>query len=336
MEEKISGIHPIFRTILLRLGLGLITVFAFSIIIFSCFSFLPGDFATEILGQSATKSSVAALRSELGLDKHPIPRYFEWLSNVFQGDFGSSFSGRSKVQGDQGDRSRQVVELIIPRLKNTLFLTGVSALVAIPLALLLGISAALYRNSYYDRSATGFSLVTVSSPEFFTGYIFILLLATLFPVFPTIANVNEDTSLIQRFYLTALPVFTLTLVTMGHMMRMTRSAIINILSSEYIEMAKLSGATRYEVIVKHALPNAWAPIAQVITINLAYMLIGSVVVEFVFNYQGIGRLMVGSVYNRDIPVVQACALIFASTYVILNLLADLIGIISNPRLLYPK
>ncbi len=314
----------------------MITVFAFSVIIFSCFSFLPGDFATEILGQSATKSSVEALRSELGLDKHPIPRYFEWLSNVFQGDFGSSFSGRSKVQGDQGDRSRLVVELIIPRLKNTLFLTGVSALVAIPLALLLGISAALYRNSVYDRSATGFSLVTVSSPEFFTGYIFILLLATLFPVFPTIANVNEDTSLIDRFYLTALPVFTLTLVTMGHMMRMTRSAIINILSSEYIEMAKLSGATRYEVIVKHALPNAWAPIAQVITINLAYMLIGSVVVEFVFNYQGIGRLMVGSVYNRDIPVVQACALIFASTYVILNLLADLIGIISNPRLLYPK
>ena len=292
---------------------------------------MPGDFATEILGQSATKSSVEALRSELGLDKHPIPRYFEWLSNVFQGDFGSSFSGRSKVQGDQGDRSRLVVELIIPRLKNTLFLTGVSALVAIPLALLLGISAALYRNSVYDRSATGFSLITVSSPEFFTGYIFILLLATLFPVFPTIANVNEDTSLIDRFYLTALPVFTLTLVTMGHMMRMTRSAIINILSSEYIEMAKLSGATRYEVIVKHALPNAWAPIAQVITINLAYMLIGSVVVEFVFNYQGIGRLMVGSVYNRDIPVVQACALIFASTYVILNLLADLIGIISNPR-----
>ena len=314
----------------------MITVFAFSVIIFSCFSFLPGDFATEILGQSATKSSVEALRSELGLDKHPIPRYFEWLSNVFQGDFGSSFSGRSKVQGDQGDRSRLVVELIIPRLKNTLFLTGVSALVAIPLALLLGISAALYRNSVYDRSATGFSLVTVSSPEFFTGYIFILLLATLFPVFPTIANVNEDTSLIDRFYLTALPVFTLTLVTMGHMMRMTRSAIINILSSEYIEMAKLSGATRYEVVVKHALPNAWAPIAQVITINLAYMLIGSVVVEFVFNYQGIGRLMVGSVYNRDIPVVQACALIFASTYVILNLLADLIGIISNPRLLYPK
>ena len=314
----------------------MITVFAFSVIIFSCFSFLPGDFATEILGQSATKSSVEALRSELGLDKHPIPRYFEWLSNVFQGDFGSSFSGRSKVQGDQGDRSRLVVELIIPRLKNTLFLTGVSALVAIPLALLLGISAALYRNSVYDRSATGFSLVTVSSPEFFTGYIFILLLATLFPVFPTIANVNEDTSLIDRFYLTALPVFTLTLVTMGHLMRMTRSAIINILSSEYIEMAKLSGATRYEVIVKHALPNAWAPIAQVITINLAYMLIGSVVVEFVFNYQGIGRLMVGSVYNRDIPVVQACALIFASTYVILNLLADLIGIISNPRLLYPK
>jgi len=311
-------------------------VFAFSVIIFSCFSFLPGDFATEILGQSATKSAVEALRLELGLDKHPVIRYFEWLGNVFQGDFGSSFSGRSKVQGDQGDRSREVIELIIPRLKNTLFLTAVCALIAIPLSLFLGISAALYRNSFYDRSATGFSLVTTSSPEFFTAYIFILLLATLFPLFPTISNVNEETLLIERFYKTALPVFTLTLVTMGHMMRMSRSAIINILSSEYIEMAKLSGATKYEVIVKHALPNAWAPIAQVIAINLAYMLIGSVVVEYVFNYQGIGRLMVGSVYNRDLPVVQGCALIFASTYVILNLIADLIGIISNPRLLYPK
>ena len=248
----------------------------------------------------------------MGLDKPPVTRYFDWLGNVFQGDFGSSFSGRSKVQGDQGDRSREVVGLIVPRLKNTLFLTGVAAMLAIPLSLILGISAALYRNSYYDRSATGVSLVTVSSPEFFTAYIFILLLATLFPV------------------------FTLTLITMGHMMRMTRSAIINILSSEYIEMAKLSGASRYEVVVKHALPNAWAPISQVIAINLAYMLIGSVVVEYVFNYQGIGRLMVGSVYNRDLPVVQACALIFASTYVILNLIADLIGIISNPRLLYPK
>ena len=121
---------------------------------------MPGDFATEILGQSATKSAVEALRLELGLDKHPVIRYFEWLGNVFQGDFGSSFSGRSKVQGDQGDRSREVIELIIPRLKNTLFLTAVCAVIAIPLSLFLGISAALYRNSFYDRSATGFSLVT--------------------------------------------------------------------------------------------------------------------------------------------------------------------------------
>ena len=129
---------------MLRLSLGLVTVFAFSVIIFSTFSFLPGDFATEILGQSATKSAVKALRAELGLDKPPVTRYFDWLGNVFQGDFGSSFSGRSKVQGDQGDRSREVVGLIVPRLKNTLFLTGVAAMLAIPLSLILGISAALY------------------------------------------------------------------------------------------------------------------------------------------------------------------------------------------------
>ena len=164
----------------------------------------------------------------------------------------------------------------------------------------------------------------------------ILLLASLYPIFPSLANVDASTPLSERLYRSALPAFTLTLVIVAHMMRMTRAAIINLLASPYIQMARLSGASQTEVILKHALPNAWAPIATVIAFNLAYLVVGVVVVEVVFVYPGVGQLMVDAVTSRDIPVVQGCALIFAVTYILLNLIADIIGIITNPRLLHPK
>ena len=164
----------------------------------------------------------------------------------------------------------------------------------------------------------------------------ILLLASLYPIFPSLANVDASTPLNERLYRSALPAFTLTLVIVAHMMRMTRAAIINLLASPYIQMARLSGASQTEVILKHALPNAWAPIATVIAFNLAYLVVGVVVVEVVFVYPGVGQLMVDAVTSRDIPVVQGCALIFAVTYILLNLIADIIGIITNPRLLHPK
>ena len=179
-------------------------------------------------------------------------------------------------------------------------------------------------------------MTTISVPEFFVAYILMLLLASLWPVLPSLANVDAATPLAERLSKMALPIMTLTLVIVAHMMRMTRAAIINLLASPYIQMARLSGASQSEVIIKHALPNAWAPIATVIAFNLAYLVVGVVVVEVVFVYPGVGQLMVDAVKTRNVPVVQGCALIFAMTYILLNLTADIIGIITNPRLLHPK
>ena len=325
--------HPVFRTVLERLGLGLATLFIVSIIIFSAIEMLPGDFGEAVLGQAATKETVAAFRRELGLDEPAYMRYAQWIGNVVQGDLGTSFSGRN---ASGIDRSRPVVDLIAPRLWNTLFLASMTAIIAVPIALALGITTALYRNSIYDRTVNTATLTTISFPEFFVAYILILLLASLWPVFPSLANVDAATPLEERMFKAALPAMTLTLVIVAHMMRMTRAAIINLLASPYIQMARLSGASQTEVIIKHALPNAWAPIATVIAFNLAYLVVGVVVVEVVFVYPGVGQLMVDAVTSRDIPVVQGCALIFAMTYILLNLTADIIGIITNPRLLHPK
>ena len=325
--------HPVIQTIMERLGLGLATLFVVSIIIFSAIEMLPGDFGQAILGQAATEETVAAFRRELGLDQPSYIRYLQWVGAALQGDLGTSFSGRN---ASGIDRSRAVVDLIAPRLWNTLFLAGLTAVIAVPIALGLGISSALYRNSLYDRTVNTVTLTTISFPEFFVAYILILLLASLYPVFPSLANVDDSTALAERVFRTALPALTLTLVIVAHMMRMTRAAIINLLASPYIQMARLSGASQTEVIIKHALPNAWAPIATVIAFNLAYLVVGVVVVEVVFVYPGVGQLMVDAVTSRDIPVVQGCALIFAITYILLNLIADIIGIITNPRLLHPK
>lgn len=325
--------HPVLSTVLKRIGLGIVTLIIVSAIIFSSVSLLPGDFGESVLGQAATEDTVAAFRKELGLDEPAVSRYVSWLGSALKGDFGNSFSGRSS---SGVDRSRSVASLVGPRLYNTLFLAGVTALVAVPLALILGLTAALYRNSFYDRSINAVTLTTIATPEFFVAYILILLLSSLWPVFPSLANISESTPLLERLNKIALPALTLTLVIVAHMMRMTRAAIINLLSSPYIEMAQLKGASRSEIILKHALPNAWAPIATVIAFNLAFLVVGVVVVEVVFVYPGIGQLMVDAVTTRDIPVVQACALIFAATYIVLNLIADVIGIVTNPRLLHPR
>lgn len=325
--------HPVVRTILQRLVLGVFTLFLVSVVIFSAIDFLPGDFGQAVLGQSATKATVAAFRAELGLNKPAYIQYFDWATKVAQGDFGTSFSGRDS---SGVDRARKVVDLIRPRLKNTLFLALMTAIIAVPLALFLGITAALYRNSIYDRVINAVTLTTIATPAFFVAYILILFLSSLNPIFPSLANITPGMDLSQRIYKTALPSMTLTLVIVAYMMRMTRAAIINVLASPYIEMARLKGVSPARVILHHALPNAWAPIATVIAFNLAYLVVGVVVVEVVFVYPGIGQLMVDSVRSRDIPVVQATALIFAATYILLNLTADIIGIITNPRLLHPR
>ncbi|RTZ78903.1 MAG: ABC transporter permease, partial [SAR324 cluster bacterium] len=202
--------------------------------------------------------------------------------------------------------------------------------------LFLGILAALYRNTLYDRAVNTFTLTSISFPEFFVAYILILFFAIKLSWFPGISNISTELSLGDKLYRSMLPAATLTLVVVAHMMRMTRAAIINLLASPYIEMVRLKGIRPMKIILRHALPNALAPIVNVIALNLAYLVVGVVIVEVVFVYPGLGQLMVDSVTKRDIPVVQACSMIFASVYILLNLSADIISIVTNPRLLHPR
>jgi len=308
-----------------RLGLGLLTLFVVSLIIFLGVELLPGDLAQEILGRSATPETVAAFRKELGLDLPAHIRYLDWLAGIVQGDFGKSLASK-----------REISELIGVRLQNTLFLAAMAAIISVPLALLLGVLAALYRNSWYDRAVNVVTLSAVSFPEFFVAYILILFIAVKAGWFPSLSNVDPTTPILERLHRTFLPALTLTLVVVAQMMRMTRAAIINLLASPYIEMAQLKGMKRSRVILYHALPNALAPIINVIVLSLAYLIVGVVVVEVVFIYPGLGQLIVDSVRTRDIPVVQACSLIFAATYILLNLTADVLSILTNPRLMHPK
>ncbi|SFR35476.1 ABC transporter permease [Litoreibacter janthinus] len=327
------------RIILQRLLLGLVTLFAVSVIIFVAVNALPGDFAQSILGQGATPEAVAAIREQLGLNESPIARYFSWLFGALQGDLGVPMSQalfQSFAGSSTGGDVITVVDQIIPRLKNTLFLASVSAAISVPLAVTLGILTALFRNSAFDKAMNVSTLSAISSPEFFLAYILILFLAVLNPVFPSLSNIYVGMEFSDRLNKTMLPALTLTLAVTAQMMRMTRAAIINLLASPYIEMARLKGLSPMRVIVTHALPNALAPIITVVALNLAYLVTGVVVVEVVFVYPGIGQLFVDSVKIRDIPVVQACCLIFAAVYILLNLTADVLSIISNPRLRHPK
>ena len=297
---------------------------------------LPGDFAQAVLGQGATPEAIEAIRRDLGLDQPFVARYFGWLGGVLRGDLGISFAQMNFQANMGGDQLKGVAEQIAPRFRNTMFLASVTAAIAVPVSILLGVLAALYRNSVFDRAANIFTLSSISSPEFFLAYVLILFLAVLNPLLPSLSNIFEGMSFGDRLNKTLLPALTLTLVVTAHMMRMTRAAIINLLASPYIEMARLKGLSPMRVIVKHALPNALAPIINVIALNLAYLITGVVVVEVVFVYPGIGQLFVDSVKIRDIPVVQAACLIFAAAYILLNLLADVLSILSNPRLRHPK
>ncbi|MGV8891092.1 MAG: ABC transporter permease [Pseudomonas sp.] len=317
--------NSIFKLLLQRLALGLLSLFAVSVIISLAVGMLPGDIAQAMLGQSATPETVAAFRAQLGLDMSPLARFGHWIWNLLHGDLGVSLANQ-----------RSIAELVGARLGNTFSLALLAALVSVPLALLLGMLAALYRNSWFDRLLNTSALSAVSFPEFFVAYILILVFAVKLNWFPSISNQSPNASFAEVLERSVLPVATLSLVVIAQMMRMTRASLINLLASPYIEMARLKGISQSRIIFRHALPNALAPIVNVVALNLAYLVVGVVVVEVVFVYPGLGQLLVDSVAKRDIPVVQACSLIFAATYILLNTSADVLSIASNPRLMHPK
>ena len=237
--------HPIITTLIKRIGLGIVSLFFVSLIIFSSVNLLPGDFVESVLGQNRTEETVKVFRQELGLDKPYHVRYFYWLTAAVQGDLGSTFSGRNASYANQPQQStaRSVSSLLQTRLFNTFFLAAMTAMIAIPLSLILGITAALFRNSFYDRTVNASALTAISMPEFFVAYILIIFLASINQFFPSLSNVTSSTPFLERVYLSILPALTLTLVTVAHMMRMTRASIINLLSSPYIETVSYTHLT---------------------------------------------------------------------------------------------
>ena len=323
--RKFRERYPLLALILQRLGLSGVLLLAVSVLIFAGVEALPGDFATTYLGQSATPQAVENIRSQLGLDRPVTTRYFEWLGNALQGDFGTSWASRNSVSEQIGNR-----------LGNSLFLAFFAALISVPLAIILGMVSVHFRHRMPDKVINVISLAAISLPEFFIGYLLILFFAVNLGVATFPATVFEGMSFLDRLKAIALPAATLVLVVLAHMMRMTRAAILSVMSSAYMETAELKGLGAFRAIVKHAAPNAIAPIVNVVALNLAYLVVGVVVVEVVFVYPGMGQYMVDAVTVRDMPVVQACGLIFAAIYILLNMLADIIAIVANPKLRHPR
>jgi peptide/nickel transport system permease protein len=308
-----------------RLALGLLLLLAVSAVIFLGVEALPGDTAQAILGQQATPEALANLREKMGLNQPPLTRYFQWLGGILTGDLGHALTNGADIAQSIGQR-----------LGNTLFLAGCAAVIAVPLAILLGLIAARYAGRWPDKLISGVTLTTISLPEFVAAYFVIYLLTQLIPIFQPVAMVFPGMGFWEKLHAVALPVIVLVLVVLAHMMRMTRAAILNVMQSAYIETAELKGLSPMTIIWRHAFPNAIAPVVSVVMLNLAYLVVGVVVVEVVFGYNALGQYLVDHVTKRDLPVVQAVGLIFAAVYIFLNMLADIIGILANPRLRHPK
>ncbi|MBE1283082.1 MAG: ABC transporter permease subunit [Rhodobacteraceae bacterium] len=317
--------HPIVKLVAQRLALGALLLLAASALIFGLTEALPGDAAQAILGQSATAESLANLREEMGLNRPALTRYFEWLGGIMTGDMGVALTNKLDIAAS-----------VQSRMANTLFLAFWAALISVPLAILLGLIAVRYQNRWPDKMISGVTLASISLPEFMIAYILIFCFAVKLFWAPSFANISPSMPLLDKLHAIALPVAVLVLVVLAHMMRMTRAAILNVMQSAYIETAELKGLTGFQVIYRHAFPNAIAPIVNVVMINMAYLVVGVVVVEVVFAYPGMGQYLVDAVVKRDVPVVLACGVIFAAVYILLNIFADVVSIFTNPRLRHPK
>ena len=311
----------IVRLVANRIALGLLSLLAVSIVVFAITSVLPGDAAQERLGQDATPEALAALRHEMGLDRPALSRYADWLGGIVRGN-----PGMSPVTGGS------VGEMIATRLPASLLLAAVTAAFSVPIALALGILCALWRGSAFDRITSMTSVAVVSVPEFLVATLAVLVFAVQLKWLPALASSIDNSSWTQAMRSLAMPVVSLGSVIIAQMLRMTRAALIDQLSAPYIEMVRLKGASPARTVLAHALPNAVGPIANAIALSLSYLLGGVIIIEVIFNYPGIAKLMVDAVTQRDMPLVQACAMIFCAAYLVLVTLADVCGIVANPKL----
>jgi peptide/nickel transport system permease protein len=313
------------RMVFQRILIGIATLWVVSVLVFVGTSILPGDVAQIVLGQAATPDALAAYRAERGLDQPLVFQYFGWLGGMMTGDLGISKAGGATISS-----------LIAGRLGNTMFLAAVVAIISVPLSISLGLLAAMYPGTWIDRVLTFGTLSLISVPEFFIATFMVLVFAVQLGWLPAIAHISPDDSFLKLMRGLAMPLITLIIVVSAQMIRMTRAGILNVMNSPYIEMAILKGVPRKRIILRHAFFNAIGPIVNVVALNLAYLVSGVVIVETIFAYPGLAKLMIDGVQTRDLPLVQACGMIFCGTYVMLIILADVAAILANPRLRNPK
>jgi peptide/nickel transport system permease protein len=311
------------RLIATRVAVGLLTLWIVSVLVFGATELLPGDVAEAVLGQAATPEAVAGLRAALHLDQPGWLRYLIWLGGLLRGDPGLSLVNHLPV-----------TRLIGTRLPNSLLLAALTTAFSVPLALTLGITAAVKRGSLYDRVASLLTVGVVSVPEFLVATLAVLVFAVKLHWLPALSSIGDVHSVQQLLRSFAMPVVSLSFVVMAQMARMSRAALIGTLDSSYVEMARLKGARPARIVLRHALPNALGPIVNAVALSLSFLLGGVIIIETIFNYPGLAKLMVDAVSTRDMPVVQACAMIFCAGYLLLTTLADIVAILSNPRLRY--
>jgi peptide/nickel transport system permease protein len=304
-----------------RLILAVVTLFIISLIIFLGIEALPGDTATAYLGQSATPESLAALREEFGLNIPTHERYINWLTDAVRGDLGESYARRQPVS-----------EMIRYRFRNTVVLSVAASIVGIPLAILLGVIAGLTRDKWPDVLVSFLGIVGMTLPGFVTATILIFIFAIRLEWFPAITLLPSDAPVSELLPNIVLPIITLTLIIVAHILRLVRTNIIDVMESEYIRMARLKGVPILRIVFHHALPNAMLPTINIVALTIAWMFGGAAIIETVFNYPGIGKLMINAIGDRDMVVVQGIALILAGVVISLNLIADLLTLVLNPRL----
>ncbi len=311
----------IVKLVVSRIALAVVTLVTVSALIFAFAEILPGDIAARVLGRETTEEQRQLFRERLNLDRPFYERYGTWLKGSLQGDLGRSFVN--------GQPTRVLVE---ERAKNTFSLAAYAFVLYVPATLLLATVAALFHNRVPDSVISILTLASLSLPEFVLGTALMFVFAVTLPLFPALSFTDPSMSFGERLQAMTLPAVTLAVVMAGYAVRMLRDSLIGVLDSDYVRMAMLKGVPRRRVVLRHALPNALGPALNVTALNLTYLIGGVVIVEQVFEYEGLGKLLVDAISNRDTPVVEAIVLLAAAVYILANLIADVFALLLNPRL----
>jgi peptide/nickel transport system permease protein len=308
--------------ILRRLLLGIVVLILVSLLVFLATQALPGDPARAILGRLATPESLAALRRQLHLDRPVIEQYWTWVTGLLHGNLGTSLAAQEPIS-----------TLLAPKLVNSAVLVALAAVLSIPLSIAIGAYAALKREKAFDQASSNLLLALAALPEFVVALVLVILFATtVLHVLPAVSTIPPGSRPWNNWLALILPTLALVIAVAPYVARIMRASMIEVLESDYVEMARLKGLPERTVLVRHALPNALGPVFQVIALNLAYLAGGIIFIEVVFNYTGIGGAIAEAVVNHDLPVIQALAMLIAAVYVILNLLADVATILVTPKL----